>query len=285
MIYKIENSIFSAEINDMGAELHSFKSKRTGTEFLWFGNPDIWYGQAPVLFPIIGQLAGDSYTVGGKEYSMPKHGLARKLPFKVKSCEGARAVFVLESTEQTLAKYPYAFELQIIFELTDKGITCTSVVINRGKGDMLFSLGAHPGFNCDIGDTIEFEQAETLVTEQINGDNLVIDEKFPVLDNEREIEITPHIFDKDALILSGIKSKSLKIKSPRAKRELEFIFGDCPLLGIWAKPNAPYVCIEPWFGIGDSIHPYGDFSQKRGIQRLGENGVFEYAWSANPTEL
>lgn len=284
MYYKIENELFTAEIDDMGAQLHSFKSKATGTEFLWQGNPDIWYGQAPVLFPVIGQLIDNKYRYNGVEYSMPKHGLARKLPFKVRSVEGAKAVFYLESDSETLKKYPFEFELELIFELKGGALVNTSVVRNKTKGEMYFSYGAHPGFNCEIGDTIEFEKPETLETEQIDGDNLVIPEKFPVLNNEREITITEHIFDKDALILSGIESKSLKIKSPGLKREVKFTFGDCPLLGIWAKPCAPYVCIEPWYGVGDSREIKADISQKRAIQRLNEGEKFEYSWSAEPTE-
>lgn len=284
MYYKIENEFFTCEIDDFGAQLHSFKSKKTGEEFVWYGNPDIWYGQAPVLFPIIGQLADDKYLVNGKEYSMPKHGLARKLPFRMISAEGNRAEFSLTSDEETLKKYPFEFDLRLIFEVNGTTLACTSKVINKGKGDMLFSLGAHPGFNCDIGDTLEFEENETLETERINSLNLVIDEKFPVINDSKVIEITKDIFNDDALILSGIKSKKLTLNSPKKGRKLEFTFGDCEILGIWAKPGAPYVCIEPWFGIGDSIHPVDDFSKKRGIMTLPEGGEFEYTWYAKAIE-
>ncbi len=284
MYYKIENELFTAEIDDMGAQLHSLKSKKTGAEFLWQGDESIWYGQAPVLFPFIGQLIDNKFRYNGVEYSMQKHGFARKLPFKVRSVDGARAVFYLESDIETLKKYPFEFELEEIFELKGGALINTAIVRNKTAGEMYFSYGAHPGFNCEIGDTIEFELPETLETEQIDSENLVIKEKFPVLNNEREITITANIFDKDALILSGIKSDSLKIKSPRLNRELKFNFGSCPLLGIWAKPGAPYVCIEPWYGVGDNHDVKADVSQKRAIERLNEGESFEYTWSAEPIE-
>ena len=277
MFYKIENDFFTCEIDDMGAQLHSLKSKENGKEYIWYGKTEIWYGQAPVLFPIIGQLINDKYFYNGKEYSMPKHGLARKLLFNVKECGGAKAVFSLKSSEETLASYPFDFELLVTFELKGKTLVNTMTVINETDGEMYFSIGAHPGFNCAIGDVIEFELPETLETERIDSENLIIDEKFPVIENSREIEITKDVFSKDALILSGIKSKKLRIKG---ENEIEFTFGDCPFLGIWAKPGAPYVCIEPWYGVNDSHEVKDDISKKRGIQRLEKGGRFDFAWSA-----
>lgn len=277
MYYKIENEYLTCEIDDMGAQLHSLILKENAEEYIWQGNPDIWYGQAPVLFPVIGQLIDDKFRYNGIEYTMPKHGLARKLLFNVKECGGAKAVFSLESDENTLKSYPFEFELLVAFELKEKSLVNTMTVINKTSGDMYFSIGAHPGFDCNIGDVIEFEYPETLETERIDSDNLLIPEKFPVIENSKEIVITEDIFKKDALILSGIKSKKLTIKG---ENEVEFTFGDCPVLGIWAKPGAPYVCIEPWYGINDDRDVKDDISKKREIQHLAEGGVFEFSWTA-----
>lgn len=277
MYYKIENEFLTCEIDDMGAQLHSLKLKENGKEYIWQGNPDIWYGQAPVLFPIIGQVIDDKFRYNGVEYTMPKHGLARKLLFSVKECAGAKAVFSLESDENTLKSYPFEFELLVAFELCGKSLVNTMTVINKTKGEMYFSIGAHPGFNCNIGDVIEFELPETLETERIDSDNLIIPEKFPVIENSREIEITKDIFSKDALILSGIKSKKLRIKG---ENEIEFTFGDCPFLGIWAKPGAPYVCLEPWYGVNDGREVKNDISEKRGIQHFNDGESFAFSWTA-----
>lgn len=277
MYYKIENELLICEIDDMGAQLHSLRLKENGKEYLWQGNPDIWSGQAPVLFPIIGQLLDEKYRRNGAEYSMPRHGIARRYTFNVKECSGAKAVFSLKSNEETLKSYPFEFELILTFELCGKSLTNTMTVVNKNKGDMYFSLGAHPGFNCTVGDVIEFEQPETLATERIDKESIIIDEKFPLIENSREIKITKEIFEPDALILSDIKSKKLRIKGDY---EVEFTFGDCPFLGIWAKPGAPYVCIEPWYGVNDGREVKADISQKRGIQHLAEGETFEYAWTA-----
>ena len=277
MFYKIENEFLTCEIDDMGAQLHSLKSKENGTEYIWQGNPDIWYGQAPVLFPVIGQLINDKYFYNGVEYTMPKHGLARKLLFNVKECEGAKAVFSLESDENTLKAYPFKFEYLVSFELKGKTLVNTMTVVNKTNGEMYFSVGAHPAFNCKVGDIIEFEQTETLATERIDKENLIIPEKFPFMENEKSFVITKEIFEPDALILSEIKSEKLRIKG---ENEIEFTFGKCPFLGIWAKPGAPYVCIEPWYGVNDGREVKKDISEKRGIERLEEGGTFEFSWTA-----
>ncbi len=277
MYYKIENEFLTCEVDDMGAQLHSLKAKENGTEYIWQGNPDVWYGQAPVLFPIIGQLINDKYFYNGVEYTMPKHGLARKLLFKVKECESAKAVFSLESDENTLKSYPFDFEYLVSFELKDKALVNTMTVVNKTKGEMYFSVGAHPAFNCNVGDVIEFEQPETLETERIDKENLIIPEKFTFMENDKSFVITKEVFEPDALILSDIKSEKLTIKG---ENEIEFTFGKCPFLGIWAKPGAPYVCIEPWYGVNDGREVKKDISEKRGIQRLGEGETFEFSWIA-----
>lgn len=284
MLYTIENELYTAQVNSMGAELHSMKSKTDSTEYIWYGNPEIWYGQAPVLFPVVGQVINDTYTWKGKQYNMPKHGLARKLEFKLKSQEKSKVVFSLESTSSTLEKYPFDFELLVGYELKGSKLIASHKVINKSNGEMYFSLGAHPGFNCEIGDTIEFEKAETMCTERISSDNLIVDEKFPFLNNEKSFVITEDIFKADALILSGFSSEKVTLKSPNLGRAIEFTFGKIPFLGIWAKPGAPYVCIEPWYGVNDSHHDYGEISNKRGIQHLEKNEEFNFVWSAEPKE-
>ncbi len=280
MFYKIENEFLSAEINDMGAELHSLKCKKSGFEFLWYGNPDIWYGQAPVLFPVIGKLLDDKYRYCGKEYTMAKHGFARKMQFDVVSVEGNTAEFVLRSNAHTLEMYPFEFEFFVRFELVNSSLKATHTVVNKTDGDMYFSLGGHPGFNCEIGDVLEFDENETLSAEKIDSDSIVIPKKFPVLNNAKSIVVTKDIFNEDALILSGIKSKAVTLKSQSSSRKVRFTFGDVPYLGIWAKPSAPYVCIEPWCGINDNRDKKDDFSQKLGINKLAKGGKFELVYTA-----
>jgi galactose mutarotase-like enzyme len=284
MVCKIENALLTAEINDIGAELSSLKSKQSGIEYLWQGNPSVWSGRSPLLFPIIGQLFEGKFRYNNKDYFLPKHGFARESLFEIISIDEYCAVFLLKSNNKTMTVYPFNFEFHVKFELTEKRIKVTHTVSNTSTGEMFFSVGAHPGFNCCLGDYLEFAGNETLVTERIDENALIIDEKFPLLNNTKTIEITPELFKNDALFLSGYKSPFITLKSPRHSRELRFDFGKAPFLGIWAKPSAPYVCIEPWYGINDSYSKNNDISETRGIQKLEATQSFQFSWSAEIIE-
>lgn len=282
MIYTAENELFSLGVKEMGAELTSLKSKKTGKEYIWCGNTDIWYGQSPILFPIIGRLLDDKYRLDGKEYTMPKHGIVRKRPFKLYEKGEGSLTFLISDDEETLKEYPYHFDLFVRFELTDKGLKVTHTVVNKNEGDMYYSFGAHPGFNCKIGDTLRFENSESLRTERIDHESILIDETFPVIENSDEIEITESIFNDDALILSGYTSKCVSLVS-EGKKVLDFYF-DSPVLGIWAKPGAPYVCLEPWWGINDSYDKKSDLSEKRLIMKLASGDEKTFSWNVEIAE-
>ncbi len=280
MLYTIENDYLTAQIDDLGAQLHSMKSKEDEKEFIWQGNPAIWYGQAPVLFPVIGQLLDDKFRYDGAEYPMAKHGFARKTLFEAADVEGARAVFLLKSSDETKAMFPFDFELEVCFELVGRALKVTHTVTNTDDKVMYFSLGAHPGFNCEIGDYLEFEESEKgAEVEKIDKENIIIGRKFSVdLVEGNKLYLTPELFDDDALIFSDLNSSVVTLHGQ--DRTVRFDFGDAPFLGVWAKPNAPYVCLEPWYGVNDDRIRYGDISQKRGIQSLEPDESFDLVWIA-----
>ncbi|MBQ6837970.1 MAG: aldose 1-epimerase family protein [Clostridia bacterium] len=283
MVYSAENSKFTLAVKEMGAELNSLKSKETGIEYIWNGNTDIWYGQSPILFPIIGRLLDDKYTLNGKEYSMDKHGIVRKKPFTLVEKTEDSLTFVQTDDDESITKYPYKFELKVKFQLTEKGLRVTHTVKNNNDSVMYYSFGAHPAFNCQIGDYLEFNKDTSLETERIDHESILIDEKFPVEMDGNKVVLTKDLFVDDALILSSFDSDSISIKSNSHDRIIKFDF-DSPFLGIWAKPNAPYVCLEPWWGVNDSYNKVSDFSEKRGIMALEPNSSKEFTWEVSICE-
>ena len=283
MIYTLETPKFSLGVKEMGAELTSFKSKETDIEYIWYGKDEIWYGQSPILFPIIGRLLDDKYRVNGKEYTMPKHGIVRKNPFKLLEKTENSLKFIQSSDAQSLEAYPYEFDLIVEFKITDNVLDVTHTVVNKNDTVMYYSFGAHPGFNCEIGDYLELSADTELLTERIDHESILIEEKFPVAMDGNKIVLTPDIFNNDALILSDFKSKNIKIKSNNHNRIISFSF-DSPFLGIWAKPNAPYVCLEPWWGVNDNYDKKDDFSQKRGIMALEPNAEKSFSWNVEICE-
>lgn len=280
MIYYIENEYLKAGIKTFGAELTSLKSKETGKEYIWQGDPAIWGGQSPVLFPIIGRVLDDKYYLEGKEYTMPKHGLFRKRETELeKKCDD-KITFVQKSDEETMKIFPYNFEVRVTFELIGKSIKVTHTVTNKNEKVMYFSLGAHPAFNCEIGDHLVFEKNENLDTTEIDSECLRTGKMIPVLRENNKITITKDIFNNDALIFSGMKSGYVTLLSDNRPEKVKFDYSDCPYLGIWAKPGAPYVCLEPWWGVNDSHERKDDFSGKDAIQSAGAGETFSCYWQA-----
>lgn len=285
MVYYIENDKLTVGVKEFGCELTSIKSKATDYEFMWQGNPDIWSGQSPILFPIVGRLIDDKYRLDGKEYEMPKHGFARKMPWEFAGKTDSSMSFVLRDTEDTRKIYPYAFEVKVTYTLEDKTLKVSHDIKNSSDKVMYFSLGAHPAFNCAIGDVLSFDENETLYTEKIDlVQSLRLPEKLLVLDSKKDIVITEDIFNEDALILSDIKSENITLKISDGNRKVSFNLGGAPYLGIWAKPGAPYVCIEPWCGVNDDQVKRDDFSKKDGINSAAPSETFNYTWKAEFAE-
>lgn len=283
MIYKAENNNFTLAVKEMGAELNSLKSKKSGFEFIWDGNEEYWYGQSPILFPIIGRLLDDKYRLNGCEYTMPKHGIVRKKPFTLVESTNDSLTFVQTDDEESINIYPYKFELKVKFTLTDNGLIVDHTVTNKSDSVMYYSFGAHPAFNCEIGDYLEFNKDTVLTTERIDHDSILIEEKFPVDMNDNKVIITKDIFNDDALILSNYNSDIVTLKSNNHNRQIKFNFKS-PLLGVWAKPGAPYVCIEPWWGVNDNYDKKDDLSQKRDIMALEPSKSEKFSWSVEITE-
>lgn len=283
MIYTVENEFFTLSVKEMGAELTSLKSKKSGIEYIWQGNTDIWYGQSPILFPVIGRLLNDKYRLNGKEYNMEKHGIVRKKPFKLVEQTKTSLTFLQTDDEASMKIYPYKFELLVTFTLKDKGLEVSHKVVNKNDSVMYYSFGAHPAFNCEIGDYLEFDTPQTVLNEQIDDESLLLDNQVELLKNEKRVTIEKNTFDHDALILSGYTDKVISLKSDKHNRVVRFNF-DSPILGIWAKPNAPYVCIEPWWGINDNHDEKADLSEKREIMSLNAKEDRTFSWYAEITE-
>lgn len=285
MIHSIENEHLRLSVKSFGCEITSIKSKNTEYEFMWQGNPQIWSGQAPILFPIIGRLIDDKYIFDGKEYTMEKHGFARRNEWEFITGDKNSMTFRLTDNENTRTMYPFSFELRVTFTLNENTLKVKHEVENKTDGTMYFSLGAHPAFNCEIGDKLTFSKNEELKTEKIDlVRSLRLPGKFSFPQDNGTITITKDIFNEDALILSSFESDSLTLHSDNNSRKIKFTFGNAPYLGIWAKPGASYVCIEPWYGVNDSLEKKDDFSKKDAINALGKNETFVFEWTAKFSE-
>ncbi|AWG22329.1 aldose epimerase [Flavobacterium faecale] len=271
----LENANLTVQIKSMGAELVSIKDINN-KEYIWEGNPDFWGKHSPVLFPIVGALKNDSYLCNGKEYKMSRHGFAREMEFKLIEKTNKKAVFSIESNATTLEKYPFAFELQIIYTLEVKNLHVGYKVMNHNDFEMPFSIGAHPAFalpNKFEEYSLQFSDQESLAYHLLE-DNLIADStKELPLDNKNSVALQYSLFENDALIFKTIGSKTLSIIENNTAF-LRVQYNDFPSLGIWTMVNAPFLCIEPWLGYADTIDTNGNIFEKEGILKLAANETF-----------
>jgi galactose mutarotase-like enzyme len=275
----ISNSILSASIKHSGAELFSIKDNQNN-EYIWEGNPDFWGKHSPVLFPIVGTLKNNSYKINDREYHLPRHGFARDMEFELIDNSENRVVFSLQSSTETLTKYPFEFELQLIYTLNESSLTLEYKVINKGDTTMPFSIGAHPAIalpgNFDDY-ALEFEKEEALKYYILEND--LISSQTKILETTHNIvPLNYELFKNDALIFKTLESKSLIILKD-SKPYVKVAYNDFPSLGIWTKENAPFICIEPWLGYSDTDENSGDLYEKEGILTLEENKSFAAKFS------
>ncbi len=281
----IENDLFKVAIRAQGGELTSFYNKTTKTEHLWQADAAIWPWHAPNLFPVVGGLINNELLIDDKTYGMPRHGFNRTSELLLLSSSEQSAWFSLPYSEKTLAKYPYKFDFQIHYDLIDDALRITYKVINLDKKTIYFSVGGHPAFNVPFNKGekyedyyLEFELAEKLETHLLSADGLFTGETQRVPMNGNKLLLTHDLFNNDALVLKNLRSRMVTIKSTQHDQTLTVDFPHFNYLGIWAKPGADFVCIEPWLGCTDTEGKHVDISQKEAIQKLFIGHVFEAAF-------
>jgi len=272
-IIAIKNENLTVEISTKGAELQSVKSN-DGTQFLWYGDEKFWPDRAPLLFPICGGLKDDKYVFEGKKYSLQKHGYAMFCEFEIEYQTKTEAVFLHKSNEQTLAQYPFEYELRVKYLLNGNTLDVVYEIINLSNKKMYFSIGAHEGYLCPEGIdeySIVFEKEETL-NHCVVENGLLTDKTIPFLENAKVFNLKNEYYSTiDTLAFKNLVSKELTLKHNNGSRRITLNFDGFPYLLLWTKQNAPYICIEPWCGITDKVGTDGDITKKTGIESVNQD--------------
>ncbi|MEP7314105.1 MAG: aldose 1-epimerase family protein [Pseudomonadota bacterium] len=259
----------SIDVDPLGAQLSALRDA-AGRDLLWGGDPRVWAGRAPLLFPIVGTLVGGSYRLGTQRYALPRHGFARVSPFSVVEATQTSALFKLAASAATLAVYPFKFELEMRFTIEGTRLAMTATVRNTGADELPASLGFHPGFRWPLPGNgrreahyIEFEAEEPDPIRRIGAGGLLQPAAFATPVAARRLSLGDALFAEDVVILDRLRSRSLTYGSESGAR-IGIHFPDATHLGIWTKPGAQFVCIEPWRGVTDPEGFADDFRRKPG---------------------
>jgi galactose mutarotase-like enzyme len=276
---RLSSDFLSADIDPKGAQLSALRD-REGRDLLWDGDPAVWAGRAPLLFPIVGVLVGGNYRLGSKSYTLPRHGFARNRMFSVESTNPTAAVFRLSDDEDTLRVYPFRFNLDIQFRLGGPTLSVTATIRNDGGEVMPASFGYHPAFRWPLpygqpraAHFIEFATDEPDAVRRLDSAGLLTPDRHPTPIVQRRLLLQDSLFEGDALILDRVRSRSVVYGSAAGPR-LRVEFADAPYLGIWSKSGAQFICIEPWHGISDAAGFAGDFRDKSGMNLIAAGGSF-----------
>ncbi len=274
MLHYLENKNLKIAIDTHGAELSSIFNKKENKEMLWQGDPEYWGRKSPVLFPVVGKYKNGKTTYNGKEYSLGQHGFARDSEFTLVEQTENKISFELTSSEETLEKYPFKFRLICSFELANDKIIVGWKVENTDDKTIYFSIGAHPAFYCEKSKTVLTMNGENLKYNLINSNGLYTSLRYDV---DSSFVLHDSIFDNDALIIENSDVTEISLVDDKKYLTVRF---DTKVFGIWspAKKNAPFVCIEPWYGRCDGEDFNGDITEREygNSLTIGESWYKEY---------
>ncbi|MDU0353286.1 aldose 1-epimerase family protein [Paraglaciecola aquimarina] len=248
--YSISNSLLTCTISELGAEIVSLKSQANGDEYIWQGDPAIWAGSAPILFPIVGRLKNGKYSVDGQEYALPTHGFINNQYFTLVEKTRSSITLRVKANQATLLLYPFRFQFDVTFSLEQKSLSVTYEISNSDDTELYFSIGSHPAFALPMTEfrhekcKLRFSEQENQYCQLIKNE-LLSEQTYSVELTAQTLTLTADLFARDALIFRDICSSSITLLIDDVP-VLALEMGNNRHLGLWAKPNSPYICLEPW---------------------------------------
>lgn len=277
----IRNERLTAEISALGAELQVLRTTE-GTDFLWNGDPAWWRGRSPLLFPIVGRVPDDTVRIDGKSYTMHQHGIVRTETFALAASEEAACTFRLSASDATRAAYPFEFVLDVRYAVEGAGLLIESTVTNAGDREMPVSFGYHPAFVWPLpgatgreGHLVTFDAPEPAPIRRVKS-GLLQPESFPTPVEGRVMRLEDALFVDDAVIFDRLASRAVTFSGPNGA-SVRVEFEGMPQLGIWTKPGAPYLCIEPWHGYAAPQGFDGELRDKEAMTMLAPGKAMTFA--------
>jgi galactose mutarotase-like enzyme len=285
-VVSISTAALSAEISATGAELVRLQD-RTGADLLWDGNPAVWNGRSPLLFPIVGEVTGNRLNVAGTAYEIGRHGFARTSTFALVGSDAASCTWRLESSEATRRQYPFEFRLDVTYRIEGATLHMEARVTNTGAAVMPASFGFHPALRWPLpygtsraAHEIVFERDEPApIRRPIDG--LLSAAQFATPVRDRHLRLHDDLFEDGALVFDTLASRSVLYGEA-----IRVDFPPMPHLGIWTKPGAGYVCIEPWQGHASPEGFDGELADKPGVIAIapGATECFGMSISVSPPD-
>ena len=287
VMHTLENDYLKIAVSDQGAQLSSIVSVPDGREYLWNADPKFWSYHAPVLFPFVGKVYRGEYHYQGNTYHLGQHGFARTSRFESAPEEdGGSIVHVLGDSEESRKIYPFAFRFTVTHTLDRNAVVVHWNVFNPSETEMLyFSVGAHPAFCTPAfeGDAknecyVRFEDGPDPEYILVNLEEGAADpdHRYRLETEDGYLKLKDHLFDIDTFIFEDGQIRNISLCRPDKTPYVTVRCSGFPYFGLWTKSDdAPFVCLEPWFGRLDDVGFTGDLSGKKGILKLAPGESFD----------
>ena len=269
---QIKSATATASFKTQAAEIISFKKNGIDLEYMWQGDAAYWQGRNPILFPIVSNTYSGSYEINGKTYAMGNHGLARHQDFQVISQDTSSLTMAVTSDEATLKQYPFEYHLQVCYRLDDTKLSIEYEVKNIGQGTMPFTIGLHPAFNVPLA-AGEFSDYKLCFEKEELATKLNYDGSEEAWGPSQEISLDYEVFQREpTLVYKDLKSAYVRLTNN--KEGLEVGIAGFPYLAFWCGKRAPFLCIEPWYSIGDFGPNTLKFAERPGMMSLAQQATF-----------
>ncbi len=286
--FTMENDRLLVTIADQGAELISIFDKENQREIMWQADPDFWPRHAPVLFPNVGKYYGGHFRYEGQYYEEGQHGFARDMEMERIASGAGFVTHRLAANAATRSRYPFDFQLEITHRLKDKSVQVEWKVVNNGANTMYFTIGGHPAFRVPaLPETkysdyyLKFDEDKDeleYILIDVNTGTAMTETTYKMPLDQHMFRIQDDMFNRDALIFDGGQIQWAAIAGPDGADYVSVRCDGFPNFGIWSKPGASFVCLEPWCGRCDNRGFDADISEKEGINRLEGGEVFEKSY-------
>lgn len=267
----IENAMLRVDIRPRGAEMVRATDAQ-GVSRLWDGDPAVWAGHAPVLFPVAGSLVGGTYRYLGREYPLGKHGFARGSDFRVERAGAGEASFLLTPAEASPEGFPFDFRFRVRYALQENAVSVAFETENKGAETFYFSCGAHEAYACPEGIDaywIDFPDDAGVIWHSVLDGPFLTGRTEPVRLDGHRLRLTPALFANDSLVLASLRSREVLLGSGAHGRTVRVAFADFPYLLIWTMlPAGRFVCIEPWHNLPDAVAGDRNIAARPGMMAL-----------------
>lgn len=281
-LVRIESDGLLATVSSFGAEMQSLEG-RDGRSWLWNGDPAYWAGRSPILFPIVGKAPDNAVAVDGRRFEMQQHGIARRSEFRAVEQGKSWCLHQLTSSDASRAAYPFDFSLTLRHEVMGSRLTVTAVVSNTDVRPLPFGLGFHPAFAWPLPGAagrahfVQLDNGGEPPLSRLEG-GLRRPGLLPSPFTKGRLLLDHSLFQEDAMIFPEGAGAGLTYGAEGGPR-LRFAFGNLPNLGLWSKPDAPFLCVEPWHGTAPQIGASPEIAARPYSLALAPGGSAEFSFS------